>query len=111
MNHYTDSAGYNAITSQPEWLLSLRSRLAITRKGPIRDSLSAQSWEEHGAIPENEDSMIHIILSDEETTIVVDNPDGPVAAMAREIFDGLRIKRLMPRTTSKPRQVSDELRV
>lgn len=74
-----------------------------------RDSDSMESWQKHGATPENEDSMAHVIVSDREATIVVDKGDGALAAMVEEIFDGLRAKRLMPRTTRSMQQVSHGL--
>ena len=39
-----------------------------------RDDKVAQSWNDHGAMPELQNTMIHILCSEQELTIVTDEP-------------------------------------
>jgi hypothetical protein len=75
-----------------------------------RDAACLESWQTNGASTENEDTMIHVVVSPQEITIIVDRYDGPLAVLAEEIFEALRAKRRMPRTTLRVEQVGHDYR-
>ncbi len=62
-----------------------------------RDLASYQSWQAKGATAENQDSMIHLIVSDNSVTLVVDRPNSALASLARELLDSLRPNRIVLR--------------
>lgn len=45
-------------------------------------------WEELGAVPENENSMVHVLPGGEELTVVVDSPAHPEMKRLLELFRG-----------------------
>jgi hypothetical protein len=61
-----------------------------------RDETSARSWDEFGAMPENANTMLHVLVGHEadatdpflEVTIVCDADTGEVASMLEEIRAG-----------------------
>lgn len=64
--------------------------LSFSRLGEIfvyRDAEAAKAWQELGADESNQNTMIHILMSDTEMTVVVDDPHA--AAMAR-VLDSIR---------------------
>lgn len=56
-----------------------------------RDQDISNRWEEEGAVPGLEDTMIHLVQSPGTMTVVVDDPDSPeMKAILFEIQLGLR---------------------
>lgn len=64
-----------------------------------RDSGSHQSWTSNGATADNQDTMIHLIVSDDSVTFVVDRPDSVLADLARELLESLRLNRIVLQAT------------
>ncbi|WP_437610718.1 hypothetical protein WMF20_03660 [Sorangium sp. So ce834] len=60
-----------------------------------RDNASYQSWTSKGAAADNQDAMIHLIVADDNVTLVVDRPDSALADMARELLVSLRPNRIV----------------
>lgn len=60
-----------------------------------RDRASYQSWSSEGATAVNQDAMIHLIVSDDSVTLVVDRPDSALAGLARELLDSVRLNRIV----------------
>lgn len=62
-----------------------------------RDAASLASWQADGATDDNQDSMVHVIVSDRSITLVVDRHDSSLADAVRGILDALRRNRLQSR--------------
>lgn len=60
-----------------------------------RDRASYQSWSSEGATATNQDAMIHLIVSGDSVTLVVDRSDSALARLARELLDSLRTNRIV----------------
>ena len=60
-----------------------------------RDRASHQSWASNGATANNQDTMIHLIVSDDSVTLVVDRPDSALANLARQLLESLRPNRII----------------
>jgi hypothetical protein len=56
-----------------------------------RDAASFKSWSEHGAQPEHEDQMVHIIVAPDEVTFVVAGPGSETDRMAQEAIRALSV--------------------
>lgn len=62
-----------------------------------RDEQTAEKWDEWGAVPELEDSMVHFLAEDGRVTVVMDHPDSdvmrPVLSALQELLrqDSFRI--------------------
>ncbi len=52
-----------------------------------RDVDAARAWDEHGAIPELANTMIHLLIGPSELTVVVDDPK---TAEMRQILASIR---------------------
>lgn len=59
-----------------------------------RDIDSFQSWQASGATPDNQDAMLHIIITRESITIVADRSDSALASLAREILASVSRNRI-----------------
>jgi hypothetical protein len=82
----------------PEALPFREVRFPIT--GPVelivyRDIASFDTWRVSGATPENQEAMMHIIVTADSVTIVVDREDSPLGRLARELLDSLTRNRLL----------------
>ena len=60
-----------------------------------RDDASYQSWRSKGATADNQDAMIHLIVSDDNVTLVVDRTDSALADIARDLLEALRPNRII----------------
>ncbi len=60
-----------------------------------RDRSSYQSWRDHGATMDNQDAMLHVIVSDDSVTLVVDRPASALAKVACDLLDALRANRIV----------------
>lgn len=57
-----------------------------------RDRQIADAWEEAGAIPSLKNTMIHLLISPTELTVVLDDPNSPpVSEIVASIKSGLRM--------------------
>ena len=54
-----------------------------------RDATSFEAWHASGATPENQDAMMHLIITADSATIVVDREDSALASLAREILESV----------------------
>ena len=68
--------------------------------GPVeliiyRDAASLEAWRSRGATPENQDAMMHLIITAECATIVVDREDSALASLAREMLESLSRNRVL----------------
>jgi hypothetical protein len=69
-------------------------------KGPVeliiyRDAAAFESWRLDGATPENQNTMMHLLVGPDSLTIVVDREDSPLASLAREMIELLTRDRLL----------------
>lgn len=60
-----------------------------------RDRASYQSWKNHGASADNQDAMIHLLVSDDAVTLVVDRPGSALAELAWDLLIALRPNRIV----------------
>ncbi len=54
-----------------------------------RDEASFKSWSEHGALPQNDDQMIHVMVAPEEITLVVAGDASETYRMANDAVAAL----------------------
>jgi len=54
-----------------------------------RDEASFKSWSEHGALPQNDDQMIHVMVGAEEITLVVAGDASETYRMAKNAVAAL----------------------
>jgi len=54
-----------------------------------RDSVSADAWDEEGAIPENFNTMVHLLSDEDLLTVVIDEKDVVMEEMLSAIRSGL----------------------
>lgn len=62
-----------------------------------RDTASYLSWGTYGATADNQAAMIHMIVSDDSVTLVVDHENSALADLARELLGSLRPNRIVLR--------------
>jgi len=62
-----------------------------------RDRVSLDDWEVHGATSENVTTMIHLLVNGDGLTLVVGDPDEPVAAGVLRELERLRFGGELPR--------------
>ena len=60
-----------------------------------RDISSYLSWDAHGATEDNQDAMIHMIVTADSVTLVVDHEGSALAGLARELLGSLRPNRIV----------------
>ena len=65
-----------------------------------RDNTSFESWQSEGATADNQEAMIHVVVSGDSVTLVVDRVDSPLAELARELLESLRPNRIVLRTAA-----------
>ena len=93
---YKDAADETVPVEMPDeaWPPQLRGRQFFL----YRDEDAARSWDQHGAIPENDNLMLHVILPDaaaaysvpSRLTLVCGEPVGQIGAMIDEIRKELK---------------------
>ncbi len=54
-----------------------------------RDEASFKSWSEHGALPQNDDQMVHVMVAPEEITLVVAGAASETYRMAEDAVASL----------------------
>ena len=70
---------------------------AATELFVYRDMVSLSDWEAHGATPETAVTMIHLLANGDGLTLVVGDPNEPVAAGVLEELERLRFGGELPR--------------
>lgn len=60
-----------------------------------RDPDSFVSWDTHGATEDNQDALVHLIVSPKSVTVVVDRHDSPLADAIREVLRAVQRNRVV----------------
>jgi hypothetical protein len=93
MRHWPDAIYQNAEEAE---LLPIH-RAILSRPGSLgseffiyRDRQCAESWGNEGATPENQDSMIHILISGPQLTLVIGTRTAELEAIEHDILEFLQ---------------------
>lgn len=70
------------LESHSEFIAEVPAELLIYKNAAARDS-----WTANGAIPDNENLMVHVLRGDRSITVVVDDPHAPEMSL---IIDSIR---------------------
>jgi hypothetical protein len=60
-----------------------------------RDEAALAAWQAHGATPENQATMMHVIIASDSATIVVDDDGSDLATIARELLESVPRNRII----------------